>query len=206
MKTGAKIFLQRPESEGNLDLFLATIAEVDGDSMVLVVENTEFKTTPGLEIILLYDVSRDFVRQPAKVMETSSSAEGQIIGLTTTGDPLSAESREHYRVSTLSSDLHVRIVGADTSGDELLVQDLSATGFAFISPDDHVIGSHLEVELQYQDRSCAGRVQVQSQRFLSSKRTRHGVRCIGEGAEAIAFSNHLSQLSLLVQREQLSRS
>jgi hypothetical protein len=118
------------------------------------------------------------------------------------GEAISAESRQHYRVSTISADLEAR-VGEE---DGLQVQDLSSTGFAVVASVEYVIGQTIEVAIDHGEDHCHGTASVQSVRALGGNRIRYGLRAIEEDPHTGEFLQVLQRISLAVQREQLQRS
>lgn len=128
--------------------------------------------------------------------------EGPIFVIEPVGDPISAENRQSYRVSTISAGIQARMGGE--SG--LQVQDLSATGFALLADKKYKIGQTVEVAIRYGDEACHGKASIQSFRELESGRLRYGVRAIEEDPHAQTFLRTLQRISLAVQREQLARS
>lgn len=128
--------------------------------------------------------------------------EGPVFVIEPVGDPISAESRQSYRVSTISAGIEARM-GGETG---LQVQDLSATGFALLADKKYKIGQTVEVAIRYGDEACHGKAAIQSFRELESGRLRYGVRAIEEDPHAQTFLRTLQRISLAVQREQLARS
>lgn len=128
--------------------------------------------------------------------------EGPVFVIEPVGDPISAESRQSYRVSTISAGIQARMGGE--AG--LQVQDLSATGFALLADKKYKIGQTVEVAIQYGEEACHGKASIQSFRELESGRLRYGVRAIEEDPHAQMFLRTLQRISLAVQREQLARS
>lgn len=128
--------------------------------------------------------------------------EGPVFVIEPVGDPISAESRQSYRVSTISAGIQARM-GSESG---LQVQDLSATGFALLADKKYKIGQTVEVAIRYGDESCHGKASIQSFRELESGRLRYGVRAIEEDPHAQTFLRTLQRISLAVQREQLARS
>lgn len=128
--------------------------------------------------------------------------EGPVFVLEPVGDPISAEARQTYRVSTISARIEAR-VGSESG---LPVQDLSATGFAVLANEIYLVGQTVEVSICHGDEACAGKASVQSFRELESGRLRYGLRAVAEDRRAEAFLSTLQRISLAVQREQLQRS
>jgi hypothetical protein len=128
--------------------------------------------------------------------------DGPVFVIETVGDPISAEHRHHYRVSTITAGIEARM-GAE---DGLPVQDLSATGFSVLANELYSIGQTVDVAVFHGDECCHGKAAIQSLRELESGRMRYGLRAIEEDPRARDFLATLQRISLAVQREQLQRS
>lgn len=148
----------------------------------------------------------EFLQQVGCIKEIieaeEGSDEGPLFVIAPVGDPISAESRQTYRVSTISANLEAR-VGEE---ENLQVQDLSSTGFAVLAGDDYQLGQTVEVGIAHDDQQCHGRASVQSVRPMGPRRIRYGLRAIEDDPHTGEFLQVLQQISLAVQREQLQRS
>ena len=148
----------------------------------------------------------EFGRKVGRVKEIleseEASKEGPLFVIEPIGDAISAESRQTYRVSTISADLEA------TVGEEenLQVQDLSSTGFAVVASMEYQIGQTIEVSIAHGEDHCHGIASVQSVRSLGVDRIRYGLRAIEEDPHTGEFLQVLQRISLAVQREQLKRS
>ena len=127
---------------------------------------------------------------------------GPVFVLEAIGDPISAESRQYYRVSTISAKIEARF----GKGGKLQVQDLSATGFAVLADEKFKIGQLVDVSIRHEDEACHGKVAIQSFRELESGKLRYGLRAIEEDPHARDFLKTLHRISLAVQRDQLART
>lgn len=128
--------------------------------------------------------------------------EGPVFVIEPVGDPISAESRQTYRVSTISAGIVARM-GSEQG---LQVQDLSATGLAVLADHKYPLGHLVEIAVKRGDESCHGQASIQSVRELESGRFRYGLRAIEEDPHAQIFLATLQRISFAVQREQLKRS
>ncbi|MEZ4333101.1 MAG: hypothetical protein R3F35_15180 [Myxococcota bacterium] len=128
--------------------------------------------------------------------------EGPIFVLEPVGDPISAEARQTYRVTTIGARIEAR-VGSESG---LPVQDLSSTGFAVLASEIYLVGQTVDVAIRHGDEACTGKASVQSFRELDSGRLRYGLRAIAEDPRAQDFLSTLQRISLAVQRDQLKRS
>jgi hypothetical protein len=203
IKTGQDILFQEPSCDARR-LRRSTVVDAGGDAISIRFVAEPFSFEVGQEVLMYFNVKREFMQQLASVLEVveDEASEGPIFVLEPIGDPISAESREHYRVSTLSAGLDAR-VGNEQS---LPVQDLSATGLAVLSAREYSLGERVEIEIAHEDEHCHGLASVQSVRVFGPGRIRYGLRAIEEDPHTSCFLDVLQRISLAVQRQQLQRS
>jgi hypothetical protein len=165
------------------------------------------------EVLMFFMAKREFMQQIGRITEIEAVAapvdpaadamkEGPVFVIEPIGDPISAESRQNYRVSTISAGIQAQLGGESN----LQVQDLSATGFAVLADAQYAIGQVIDVKVRHGEESCHGIVSIQSFRELESGRLRYGLRAIEKDPHAKDFLATLQRISLAVQREQLQRS
>jgi len=209
IKTGTDILFQEPSaSTRRLRRSVAIDAGTDTVAVQFVAEPFDFDVDQ--EVLMYFNVKREFMQQLGRVVEVNvpeveeeeEAAEPATFVLEPIGDPISAESRKFYRVSTISADLKASL-GEES---ELDVQDLSSTGFAIIASKEYSLGETLEVSIAHETESCHGVASVQSVREFGPGRIRYGLRAIEEDPHTNTFLEVLQRISLAVQREQLQRS
>lgn len=205
IKTGIDVLFQEPDCDTRR-LRRSVVVAVDADTVSIQFCAEPFAFTPDLEVLMYFHAKREFMQQMARVTEVIEP-EGETDEPTTfviepLGDPISAENRQTYRVSTISADLKARV------GDEqeLDVQDLSATGFAVLASQELQLGQTVPVAIAHDDERCHGFASVQSIREFGPGRIRYGMRAIEEDPHTGDFLEVLQRISLSVQREQLQRS
>ncbi len=152
-------------------------------------------------MLVFYEINRCFMQQPVRVLSVvekkRDDAETRIrLELETTGDPISAENRECYRVSCYSADVEAQF-GEDPEMCEVL--DVSATGFAIFSDAEYTVGQTLQATLYHNGTPVHGTAVVQSYRAFG-KKNRYGLRAVDD--ERPKFRRDLSRIYLVVQREQ----
>lgn len=204
IKTGNDVMFQEPTcSTRRLRRSVVVEAGPDRFSIQFVAEPFGFEV--GQEVLMYFMGSREFMQQIGRVEEITEAPEGSSEGPTFTlapvGDAISAESRQHYRVSTISAGIEARV------GDEhgLSVQDLSSTGFAVVARERYEIGQTVQVEIAHEDEQCHGIASIQSIREFGPERIRYGMRAIDEDPHTGEFLEVLQRISLAIQREQLQR-
>jgi len=205
MKTGSDILFQEPTS-ATRRLRRSTVVDASADrfSIQFVAEPFEFELDQ--EVLMYFNGRREFLQQVGRIVEVNEAdpetGEPKTYGIEPVGDPISAENRQNYRVSTISAGLEAT-VGAESN---LAVQDLSATGFAVLASESYQIGQTIDVRIAHGDEICTGTAAIQSVREFGPGRIRYGLRAIEQDPTANEFLEVLQRISLAVQREQLQRS
>lgn len=125
-----------------------------------------------------------------------------IVGFHPTGEPVSAESRQCYRVLTsISSDVSAVIDGQHNCP----VLDVSATGFSIMSEAPLRQGQVVRVTLNHEQNDYAGSAVVQSSKELNDGRYRYGLYCAGDEKSNGSLFKGLQQIGTKIQREQIRR-
>lgn len=198
LKPGLALYFRDPRIVDERVLVRAQVESVAEDVATARFERRFDGLAVDVETLVFYSPKREFLQQPARIVETAEDEQGFLAGFETTGDAVSAESREHYRVGTGEVEIEAS-VGSEGS---CHVQDLSATGFAAVANSHHLLGASLDVEVRYEAQSCSGSATVQSIRELANG-YRYGL--VSKDAGGGAFQQGLGEISLAVQREKLRR-
>ena len=206
IKTGSDILFQEPTSDTRR-LRRSVVVDANADSVVVQFVAEPFAFEIDQEVLMYFNVRREFMQQLGRVTDVHAPEDedeqtSPTFALAPIGDPISAESRQFYRVSTITADLNANV------GDErsLEVQDLSATGFAVVAATEYSLGETVRVEIAHEAESCHGTASVQSIRELGPGRIRYGMRAIEDDPHTGVFLQTLQRISLAVQREQLQRA
>ncbi len=220
MKTDMDIFLRTPEHEtlhpgklsattdkgynavfegGAFSLFAAIARAAFGASTTKVLED-------GAEVLVFYEINRHFMQQPVRVvslveMNRDDGETRVTLELETTGDPISAENRECYRVSCYSADVKAQL-GEDPEMCDVL--DLSATGFAIFSDAEYTVGQTLPATLYHNGSHVLGTAVIESYTPFR-KKNRYGLRAVDDARPKATLKKDLYRINLVVQREQLAR-
>ena len=165
------------------------------------VEDPALALKDGLEILLYFERNREFMQQSARIDSIEESDTQPVITLTTTGDPVSAESRQCYRTSTVMIELTAE-VGSERG---CRVLDVSSTGFAVVASQRYSVGKILDATIGYEGKSYNGKLSVQSVRELSPGRIRYGLHCTEAKKTPGNLAQGLQQMSIQIQRAQLRR-
>lgn len=221
-KIGDDILFQEPAVSGRR-LRRSVVVATAEDVISVRFVGKPFEFAVDQEVLMYFTPKREFMQQIGRITaievadtpvnpvegEAAASAatgvedRGPIFVLEPIGDPISAESRQFYRVSTISAKIEARF---GKGGAQLQVQDLSATGFAVLADERFSVGQLVDVAIRHEDEACHGKVSIQSFRELESGKLRYGLRAIEEDPHARNFLKTLHRISLAVQREQLART
>ncbi len=205
MKTGSDILFQEPSCTTRR-LRRSVVVEVSSDTFSINFVAEPFAFEVDQEVLMYFSGKTEFMQQVGRIKEiipaAEESDEGPIFVIEPVGDAISAESRQHYRVSAISADMKASV------GDEenLQVQDISSTGFAVVASRQFELGQTVEVGISHGEDMCHGTASVQSVRNLGPGRIRYGMRAIEEDPHTSEFLQVLQRISLAIQREQLQRS
>ncbi|MHC4129010.1 MAG: PilZ domain-containing protein [Planctomycetota bacterium] len=141
------------------------------------------------------------MKQPARLDAVGQDDPTPVVGFQTTGEPVSAEGRERFRVSTVMADL-TATVGAEA---ECKLLDVSTTGFAVEATQRYEIGQVVSVTLRYQDRQFSGKARIQSIRELELGRIRYGLHAVDDKASGGELRKGQQHITAAIEREQLRR-
>lgn len=223
-KIGDDILFQEPAVSGRR-LRRSVVVATAEDAISVRFVGKPFEFTVDQEVLMYFTPKREFMQQIGRItaievadtpldpvegegqgateVKVETEDRGPIFVLEPIGDPISAESRQFYRVSTISAKIEARF---GKGGAKLQVQDLSATGFAVLAEERFSVGQLVDVAIRHEDEACHGKVSIQSFRELESGKLRYGLRAIEEDPHARNFLKTLHRISLAVQREQLART
>ena len=107
IRQGQEIFAQLPGDGNRRILHPATVLERTESGIVARFAQEDLTIQPGQGIIVYFEEKRVFMQQAATidaVMGTDDEMHPGAFGFTPAGEPVSAESRECYRVSLVLSD------------------------------------------------------------------------------------------------------
>ncbi|MHC4770016.1 MAG: hypothetical protein ACYTEI_15105 [Planctomycetota bacterium] len=175
-----KIFLHLPGESTKTILHPATVKEPGEHGHTAELEESDVALEAGLDIFVYYELERNFVKQAARIEAVMQTEPTLVVGFEVTGEIVSAENREWYRVSTGLANLTMDF--GNENGCPLL--DVSSVGFA----------------VEYH-----GKARIQSIRELSGGRYRYGVHSIQDKASGGDLRKGQQLISASVEREQLRR-
>ncbi len=195
------IWLKLGPEDGD-QLRFATIGGTEGEETLFSfdAEHAPAKPLPvGREALVLYNGPKGFLQQPVRITGTPIDTGTPIYRLVTTGDPVSAENREMFRVGMILSG-HTATIG---DGDEAVIADVSIMGLSVISERTYQMGEVVDVSFEVLGESYAGQCRVKSIKALA-KGTRYGLLCLN-GTDMGDLEKGLGKLTMEAQRAQLRR-
>ena len=158
----------------------------------------------GQETLIYYTLEHEFLNQPVRVDEVLSpepdaidacqdGGNAVLVSMKTLGAPVSAESRQCYRVSTVVAELTTSF---DRYDDCELV-DVSNTGFAVTSEEEFPVGAVITDTPRFEDLEPSGPVCIQSVRELKDGRFRYGLHCV-----ELSFQKQMQKLRMPLQQSE----
>jgi hypothetical protein len=196
-----KIFLSFPNESHQRILHPATIKEAGKTGYSAELEEAHLALEAGQNLFVYYELKRKFVKQAARIDAVMQTDPTLVIGFQTTGEPVSAESREWFRVSTVMADL-TATVGSEAN---CRLLDVSTAGFAVEATKRYEVGQVVPVTLRYQGGQFSGSARVQSIRELPRGRIRYGLHGLDEKAGGGDLKKGQQTISAAIEREQLRR-
>jgi len=143
------------------------------------------------------EVGGKFFQQGAVVTEIRPGLENVIV-FRRNGEPVSAESRQTYRVSVISEGFTARVDKLRTCS----VVDISSEGFAAIVTERLSLGSVVKIKLDCDGQTIESPARVQAVKDLPSGQFRYGLLIPRSN---ISARNALQKISAGMQRLQLKR-
>ena len=195
--TGTDFFVEFPTNTKSKVLHPGTVTGMQ-DEMVLFKPRASLALEPGQDIRIYFEHEREFMQQPAQI-EASLEDDGLTVAIRPMGEPVSAESREYYRVSTVFADLMIEI-----AGESCQLTDISALGFSVLSHESHTRGEIVRASIAHEGASYQGQAQVQSVTDVGGAQ-RYGMVCASDNKSAEALQKGLQKVSMDLQRTQLRR-
>ena len=199
---GLTVYVQLSGNTTKRVLHPTLVTNVSGsDTMTVLPEDQSLAFEVGQEFLIFFERSRQFMQQPAKVEALMEIEEGTVVALKTVGEPVSAEGRQCYRVSTALSDLVVTFGGRENCP----LRDVSVSGFAVSSPDTYHQGQIVDAILHFEGQQFKGQASIQSIATLPDGSTRYGVNCLKSNPAPDSLTKGVQHISMAIQRQQLNR-
>ncbi|MHC5005765.1 MAG: hypothetical protein ACYTGF_00220 [Planctomycetota bacterium] len=196
-----KIFLHLPSESTKTILHPATVKEPGEHGHTAELEEPDVALEAGQDIFVFYELKRKFVKQAARIDAIMQTDPTLVVGFEVTGEIVSAENREWYRVSTGLVSLTMDF--GDESGCPLL--DVSSVGLAVEATKRYEIGHLVPATLHHGGRQYSGTARIQSIRELGGDRYRYGVHSVQDKASGGDLRKGQQLISASLEREQLRR-
>ncbi|MHC4589250.1 MAG: hypothetical protein ACYTAQ_07895, partial [Planctomycetota bacterium] len=100
-----KIFFSIPGESRRLILHPAKVREAGASGHTAELEESNVPLEAGKDLFIYYERKRKFVKQAARIDAVMQTNPALVVGFQLTGEPVSAESREWFRVSTVMANL-----------------------------------------------------------------------------------------------------
>jgi hypothetical protein len=201
-KQDDKVFYRIPNEQGAKKQILhsGVVLSLEDDVCVVQLDETCEAIEENLDGFLHFEQKQKFFQQAARVVR-KESAEPTVFELQLQGEPVSAESRQCYRVSCLGAGIKAKV--ADELDCEVV--DVSATGLAFYATSSYEIGRRVRITFLYGGQEYVGQGTIQSMRRVSAKLTRYGAHCGDTKSKTDTLARSLSSINQSIQRDQLRR-
>jgi PilZ domain len=200
LKKDDKVFLRLPKEDApkKRNLRPGIVVAIDNGTCTVELAEPAAGVQEGVDAFLHFETRRKFVQQAMKVVRTGPDDARSFVAQLH-GEPVSAESRQAFRVSCLSANIRAVIAGEN----DCEVVDLSNTGFGFYGKATYELGQRVRVALAYGGKDHTGQGTIQSVRRMTAGVVRYGVHCADGAGDNLARS--LPSISMQVQAEQLRR-
>lgn len=203
LRLGTEIFIRESGNSCGGYLHSGKVVEAQESMYTAEFEEDVPGTEVGQEVFVYYHHHRAFMQQPIRI-EAFTLAQGEqkpTVTFELSGEPISAEDRQCYRVSTVVADMTVRL--ADEPECPLL--DVSVAGFAVLATTLHGIGETVVATLRFEGEEYAGRARIQSVREMEGGSVRYGLNGLRKSEGGGELLRGMEVISAAVQRQQLRR-
>ena len=196
------VLLQVSDESENRALHPGKIIGVEDNTYTCEFDRDENLSCEEDEAAFIYfEDARTFMQQSVRICSIAEAESKLEITLETTSDPVSAESRECYRVSTVTLGLTVAVAGEEICP----LLDVSASGMSATTATPLKLADEIRVTLSYDGRAYTGEVIVQNIRELGPGRFRHGFHCVEDRRCGGNLQQGLQVVSATVQRLLIKR-
>lgn len=199
IKTDTEILFQDPASRMRL-LRHSRVIEVDRETFTVEFGRDVIALGNDDELLIFFNDQGEFMQQVVRVLDVRFDASRLLVQIIPLGDAICAETRESFRVVTISADISVSL------GDEedCTVQDVTSTSLSVVARQHHPVGGSKQLCLSHQGNFYSGRVTVQSRRVVRPGHIRYGLSLVAN--EEGDLLDGLQQIHLIVESAQLKRS
>lgn len=165
---------------------------------VAELEEAKVSLDEGAEFQIFFEVKNKFVKQSAKVSAFFAGEPNPTIEFTTEGEPVSAECRQQFRVSTVMVDLTASL-GKQT---DCKLLNVSASGLSVLTAATFELYATPDASVRHEGKTYSGRVSVQSVLPMGKGQIRYGLHCVDSSGN---LETGLRKMTMAIQRTQLRR-
>lgn len=197
---GMGVFLCLAKEGARRVLHPAVIGSAANGLYTAQFEDSSVAPQPGQNALVFFDRRGEFTQQAIRIDAVIEGEGRPTLGFIPAGEPVSAESRQCFRVSTVLANIPAHI--GDHPG---ALVDASASGFAIMSGASHAIGQTLSVSIDFAGERFEGMATVQSAEHLPAGSTRFGLHLATGAGAGRNLKTGLQRVTAEVQRIQLRR-
>jgi hypothetical protein len=201
LSTGAGMYLHLPSSGPKRVLHPGTAISVDGDRCTIELNEARVPIEAGQNVFVYYELQQQFMQQPGHVDAVMHDGRTIVVGLELRGTPVSAESRQCYRVSAAVTGLRAEVGGLR----DCPLIDVSLSGLSVLSRGTLMPGDIVDVAITFEGVAYTGQACVQSAVPKDEDRTRYGLHCIEDRRSSGNLQKGLQQMTMRIQQIQLRR-
>ncbi len=198
---GDGFFIETSTQSTSRILHPAKVLGTKDDGYTAEIEEANVSLAEGAEFLIYFEVKGKFVKQSAKIEALYDDEPNSTIEFITAGEPVSAESRQHFRVSTVMLDLTAAL--GEQPNCKLL--NVSAIGFSVLATAHYGRGATVDASVCHEGKTYSGRVCIQGSRPMHNDQIRYGLHCIDENGTDGNLRDGLRQMTMAIQRKQLRR-
>ncbi len=188
------------ESPGDKPLRTALVLDRRENLCTVEIENAENPPAPGDTICFFFDVESRFSQQKARVGRCLVRGSKCIMSVALLDQPVPADNRQSFRVSSATADLCARLNCAQNCP----VIDVSFTGFAIVTDAFFEIGDSVTVAISFEGRIYNGEATIKSANPVDGALTRYGLH-VPPHRVSTTLQKGLQAVSSSIQRVQLRR-
>ncbi len=202
LSTNDGVFLRLTIGTGKRILHPAKIVRVHQGLFTASFDDHSIRPQPGQDATLFFsNRAGDFLQQAVRIDAVMQGDESPTVGFVAVGEPVSADTRQSYRVSTAFADVTAD-VGKEPDCPAL---DVSDTGLSVLCTAHVALGAIVRVRVRFGGDVFEGSAVVQSIEPMSQGWSRVGLHHAAAGAAGLSLKRGLESVTAGVQRRQLRR-
>jgi hypothetical protein len=193
----ASVFISISDEAKERILIPGKVVEADENRFVARFDEAVSPDVGG-QVEMFAEIRRKLFKQGSTVIAVQEAGPSPLIEFKPIGQPVSAEQRLTYRVSTAAIDILSRVGNED----RCRVADISPEGLAVVTRKEKEIGSLVDVAFTFEGQSFAAKALVRTVKNLPNGSYRYGLLIPENARQARQM---VERLSAAAQRAQLRR-